>query len=103
MTVWWLDQSAYTLPKWCGRSLLHTHVARSCSGPLLPGVAVLQHLPSVVALLQAGERGREKMMEGASGDGCDVFSPPLSCLFFGSLQLTKQLLRLSLLILELIL
>ena len=43
------------------------------------------------------------MMEGASGDGCVVFSPPLSCLFLGSLQLTKQLLRLSLLILELIL
>ena len=58
MTVWWLDQclSAYTLPKCCGRSLLHTHVTRGCSCPLLPGVTVLQHLPSVVALLQAGER-----------------------------------------------
>ena len=84
MTVWWLDQclSAYTLPKWCGRSLMHTHVTRGCSCPLLPGVTVLQHLPSVVALLQAGERERETtMMEGASGDGCVVFSPPLSCLF----------------------
>ena len=43
------------------------------------------------------------MMEGASGDGCDVFLPPLSCLFLGSLQLIKQLVRLSLLILKLIL
>ena len=46
--------SAYTLPKWCGRSLMHTYVTRSCSGPLLAlRYAVLQHLPSVVALLQA--------------------------------------------------